>query len=587
MFASSRRSLARCVVNAGLALALAVMPLAACSGGSSAAGGTGSGSEAAADTAQYSSNDGAAELLSAAVTNDDGTVDLLDTSGMFTDRDLDSSYDESDVTATITLSDTGSTADGGGVTVDGGTVTITEEGVYVLSGSLSDGQVIVDAEDAKVQLVLSGVSIASSSSAGVYVRDADKVFLTLADGTENSVSATGSFVAIDDNNVDGAVFAKDTLVINGGGSLDVSCSEGHGIVCKDDLKLVSGSVTVNAYGHAVQAKDSVRIAGGTWNLTSQTDDGIHADNDEDTSQGWVFVAGGSLTITSAEDGINASCVFQMDGGSITVDAGDDGIHSDYDLVINGGSVDVTESYEGVEGSTITVAGGTVSVVSSDDGFNAAGVPSENNATEGGSWGFGDMAGFGYDETAWLLISGGTIYVDASGDGLDSNGDLTVTGGETYVSGPTSSADGAIDYGEGGTATITGGIVIAAGSSGMAENFDSGSTQGAALVTLSGNAGDTVTVTDADGSVLASYAPTKQYACVVVSAPGMITGGTYTVSNSSGSVEVTLDSVIYSDVQGGMGGFGGGDMGGQMGGQPGGDMGGQMGGGQQPTGGPGR
>ena len=166
---------------------------------------------------------------------------------------------------------------------------------------------------------------------------------------------------------------------------------------------------------------------------------------------------------------------------------------------------------------------------------------------------------------------------ASGDGIDSNGDIEVTGGELYISGPTSNGDGTIDCD--GSATITGGIVVAAGSTGMAENFGTASTQGSILVNLSGSAGQTITLKDSDGNILASFTPAKAFGCVVVSAPGVAQGGTYTIAAGSASTTVTMESLIYGS---GMGGFGG--MGGGMG-DP-----GNMGGGQQPpqggVGGPG-
>ncbi len=152
-------------------------------------------------------------------------------------------------------------------------------------------------------------------------------------------------------------------------------------------------------------------------------------------------------------------------------------------------------------------------------------------------------------------------MDSGGDGLDSNGDIYVTGGEIYVSGPTSSADGALDYEN--SAVISGGIVVAAGAAGMAENFSSSSTQGAMMVSVSGSAGSTLTLTDSDGNVLVTWESNKSYACVVISCPELTVGSTYTLTVGSSSTEITMTSLIYS-ASGGMSGFGG-NMGGNMGG----------------------
>lgn len=410
-------------VTAGLALALLVpLSLAGCS--------------ASADTA---SGEAATETASSTAATSTGAGMLVDAASLFSDRDLDPNYDEVD--ATIALSDEGSTADGDGVTVDGSEVTITQGGTYVVSGTLSDGRLVVDVgDDEKVQLVLDGATVESSGPCALYVRSADKVFLTLAEDSENVLSATGADADEDGRTVDGAVFAADDLTINGSGSLEVSSAEGHGIVGKDELTLVSGTVTVSAARHAVQANDSVAVAGGSWTLTAGTD-GIHCENDEDETLGLIFVAGGELSIAAGSDGFDASGVLEIDDGTITVAAGDDGVHAELDAAVCGGTLVVTESYEGLEGSTVTICGGSVDITSSDDGINAAGEPTDDltsaeGADGGAHWpmGGGDdpMAA---DDTAWVLISGGVVAIDAEGDGIDSNGDLTITGGEVYVTGP--------------------------------------------------------------------------------------------------------------------------------------------------------
>ena len=547
--------LARTAITAGLAFALGVLPLVGCAAtetenlASTAASSISTASTLAASSIEIS------DVAEAAIVADDTTTSALVESGLFTERDLTGSYDADDVMAIITLSDSGTSVSGAGVTVDGSTITITEAGTYLIRGTLSDGQIVVNAaDDAKVQLLMEGASISSSGAAAIYVANADKVFLTLEAGTENYVSASGTAVEYDGSTVDGAIFSKDDLVINGTGTLEVTSAAGCGIVAKDDLKLAGATVTVDAYDHAIDANDSVRIASGEWSLSSATADGIHVSNSDDASEGWVYIAGGTTSIVAATDGVDASATFTMDAGTLYVSAGDDGVHAEYDVVINDGTVAVAKSHEGVEGSTITVNGGYVLVVADDDGFNASGDPNSS---------VNDMAA---DSTAWLLISGGVVEVQSQGDGLDSNGTMYITGGEVYVSGPTGAGDGSLDTGDGAEAYITGGTVIAVGSTGMAESFSASSEQGSILVSLSGNAGDTVSVYDSDGNLVASYTPASAYACVNVSVAGMAAGETYTISNASSSVTVTLTGTTYSDVQTGMGG----DMGG-MGGM-GGDMG---------------
>ena len=562
-----RSTYARRGATVGLAALLAMVPLGGCATSSSAE----------AQTAATAATTAASE-------QDSSAAHLLQATERVSDRDQDPSYDEASA-CYVTLADGASAADGSGASVDGNTVTITAGGTYVLSGTLSNGQVVVDAGDEKVQLVLDGANVSCEGSAALYVRSADKVFLTLADGSDNALCSTGEFVQADDEiNVDGAVFSKDDLTVNGGGSLTVSSETGHGIVCKDDLVLVSGTVSVTAADHAIQAKDTVTVAGGTWELAAGTD-GIHCGSDDDAdAEGSVLVMGGTVSVTCDSDGFDATGTLEVDGGQVSVDAGDDGLHSDAALQVDGGTISISECYEGLEGATVTVNGGDIDLTSSDDGLNATGydddsstsssgdagdvaggdVPASGNAAAGGGAAAGGDAPSGngmpaggmgggaddYVSSAQIYINGGTLRIQAGGDGIDSNGDLTVTGGETYVSGPTSDGDGSLDYA--GSASVSGGIVMCAGSSGMAQNFGDASTQGTMLVSASGSAGDKISLADSDGNVLASFTAQTSYACVVVTAPGIEAGKTYTLTYGDQTTTVEMDDTVYSDVTGGMG-----------------------------------
>lgn len=525
-------------------------------------------------------------------------ITYLNADDMFTDRDKEVGYDEDTATA-ITLSDDASSCDSSSVTISDNTITITDEGTYLLTGSLSDGQVIVDADDKKVQLVLDSVDINCDTSAALYVKAADKVFVTLASDSENTLSNTNDFVAIDDNNIDAVIFSKDDLTLNGSGTLTVTAKYGHGIVSKDDLVITSGTYQITAAKHALSGQDSVRIADGILTLNAGTD-GIHSENTDDDAKGFIYIANGDISITADSDGFDAEETLQVDGGNIEVYAGDDGLHSDDDLIITAGTINVTKSYEGLEGMTVTIEDGDISVVSSDDGINASGdgtsgessqggtppeKPDDSDSTEdrpeppngfdkndnssadsnsdsnsdskpadlpdgnagrgdgnGGPGGDNSGPGGGMEEATdynLIQISGGKIYINASGDGIDSNGNLTVTGGEIYVDGPTSGGDGALDCS--GTALISGGTVIAVGSSGMAENFDSSSAQGSMITTVSDSmiTGD-ITLTDSEGNTIVSYSPSKEYSSVVISCADLKEGETYTLVAGDTSTSVSLN-----------------------------------------------
>lgn len=208
-----------------------------------------------------------------------------------------------------------------GVSISGNIITITKEGTYVLSGALSEGQIVVNADSAKVQLVLDNADITCASSAAIYVKNADKTFITLAEGSENILMNTAEYEAIDDNNIDAVIFSKDDLTLNGKGTLTINSEYGHGIVSKDDLKLVGGTSNITAKNHALSGKDSVRIAAGTYNLTSGKD-GIHSENADEEEKGFVYIASGDFTIESTGDGIDASYVVQIDDGDFDITAGD-------------------------------------------------------------------------------------------------------------------------------------------------------------------------------------------------------------------------------------------------------------------------
>lgn len=271
---------------------------------------------------------------------------------MFTERDLDVGYDESsavkinlaDDSTTVTVGDdteadaseTNETkAASSGVSISGNIITISKEGTYVLSGALSEGQIVVDADSAKVQLVLDNVDITCASSAAIYVKNADKTFITLAEGSENILMNTAEYEAIDDNNIDAVIFSKDDLTLNGKGTLTINSEYGHGIVSKDDLKLVSGTYNITAKNHALSGKDSVRIAAGTYNLTSGKD-GIHSENADDDEKGFVYIASGDFTIESTGDGIDASYVVQIDDG-------------DFDITAGGGAENATKTHNDMPG----------------------------------------------------------------------------------------------------------------------------------------------------------------------------------------------------------------------------------------------
>lgn len=486
-------------------------------------------------------------------------------------------------------------------------VTITDGGVYVLTGTLTDGRVLVNAPGADVTLVLQNTDITCVDSSALYIYKAASVLVYLPDGTASTLTDgssyddSDSFSSADDEEPNACLYAKSDLIIAGGGTLTVTGNANNGITGKDTLKIEGTAVNVAAANHGVNGKDCLVLKQANVTVTSGGD-ALRATNDSDSTLGCILIGASALTLTAGEDGIQAETTLTLfdttgtitsgdgssaslagdtsakgikagtditvrsgsytldcaddgihangnvtvSGGTFTITTGDDGVHADDTVTITDGTLEISQCYEGIEGQTIDISGGTIDIVSSDDGLNAA----------GGT----DQSGFGDSSDCSITISGGTIRIDTSGDGIDSNGDLNVSGGEIYVSGPTSDSDSALDYDS--TATVTGGTVVAAGYSGMAQNFGANSTQGSILLTCQSASTETIRVTDASGNVLAEFTPAKAYTCVVVSTPALTQGSTCTVTMGGQSTDVTLESLIY----------GSGGMGGGMGGQPGGGMG---------------
>lgn len=507
-------------------------------------------------------------------TSTDSSAQGIDVSNMFSDRDKEIGYDEENSTV-IKLSDDSTTCDSDAVQISGNTVTIIDEGTYILSGTLTDGMVIVDAEDTdKVQLVLDGVDITSAESAAIYVREADKVFITTASDSQNTLTNGGTYTAIDDDNIDAAIFSKSDLTLNGAGSLTITAKAGHGVVSKDDLVLTSGTYQIDAASHGLSGKDSVRIASGSYTIVSGKD-GIHAENADDTSLGFVYLADGAFDITSDGDGISAGNWLQADGGVYTVKAGggsenvqkSDGewqfgpgqqtestdtteedtvsmkaIKAAGELILKGGKYSLDSADDTIHSNAnITISDGEFTLASGDDGIHA------DSAT---------------------TISGGTIDITESYEGIEGLS-IDITGGETYVSGPTNDGNSALDYN--GTGTVTGGIFIAAGSSGMAENFGDSSTQGVMMVTVNSQAaGSAVSLSDSSGNELVSWTPEKEYTSVIISCPEITTGQEYTLTTGSDTTQITMDSIVYgsgSGMGGNPGNGGGPGNGGDMGQKP--------------------
>ena len=518
----------------------------------------------------------------------DEDAEAYEETAYFTANDLNGDWDASNATATVTLSGGSAKVSGNGAYFYDGDVVITGAGYYVFSGTLTDGSIIVDAYDSsKVFILLDGVELYCSDDACLRVEQAQKVFLTLAKGSENRMESgeTYSDEALGDN-TGGVIFTHDDLTVNGSGSLDIVANYKHGVDANDDLK----------------------------------------------------ITGGTITIACPQDGLHVNDSFRFANATLTIAAGDDAIHSDTDIYIESGTLLITECYEGVEAPIIEVAGGDIMIYPTDDGFNANGGGSGFGGMMGGGMmggGFGrrgeasdgetsgsetgerpdfgafdgeapdfsEMFGDGEmpeppdwsgsdgerpetpemdarqsadasadeDTETYIRITGGNIMIinenAQDADGLDSNGSIYIEGGTILVSLNGNGSNNALDYGSenGGVAEISGGTIIAAGGASMAESFDDTSAQPSIAYATGAAAGTAVTLKDAGGSVLLSWEIPCSFTYLTLSCPDMALGETYTLAIGDSEEEITLEEIVTTlGESSGMGGFGGGMMGGGFG-----------------------
>ena len=521
------------------------------------------------------------ERLGVAVLADGDSVNSTD-SAYFTRNDRDGAWNTPDA-AKITLLGDHARVFGGGAYFYDGDVVIAQPGRYLVSGTLDDGSIVVSAEaESKVWIRLDGADISCSDDACLRVDQADKVFLTLAEGTENSLTSGAEFSeeAVADNR-SGAIFSHDDLTINGGGSLRVLSQYRHGIDVNDELVITGGSIDVDAPGDAIHVNDGLRVENAVLSLHAG-DEGIDLRAEDSllyiasgsleivsTGAGVKCAAdmlteGGTLDIRSEADGVHTGGSFCMADGALRIASGDDGVHADRAVAVAGGSLTVSECYEGIEALTIDLSGGDVTLYPSDDGLNANGGAGFGPPSDSGDAG-------AEDEETWVHISGGSLTivnnVARDADGIDSNGNIRISGGRVYISLSSNGSNSAIDFGSesGGTCEISGGEVVACGSYMMAEGFSSSSTQCSILYNISYGvaAGTELSLEDAEGRVLLRYTPPCAFSSVSLSSPKMKLGETYTLVIGEKEEQITLSeiSASYGDVK--SDGFGGNMNFGQM------------------------
>ncbi|MBN2980993.1 carbohydrate-binding domain-containing protein [Cohnella algarum] len=594
----------------GITLLCAILA-AGCSSNASSSDAGASSAAASAEAVQTSEAGASAATAQLAALHLDDQVEY--------DEDDESTAWSEDGSTMITLDGSGASVAGAGAAADGSVVTIAEAGTYVVSGTLDDGQLAVNVPDEVVHIVLNGAEIHNSDGAAIHVVEAGKAVITLQEGTENTLTDGETYADTSEDAPTAALYSKGDLTINGAGKLTVQGNGNDGITGRDDLKIVSGEIVVEAADDGILGRDLLAVKAGTIAVTAGGD-GMKSSNDADAGKGVIAIAGGTFDIAAGGDGFQAATSlliadgsfaivsgggsaaaapqtgadnggfspqrsqtaaqtgtadtetaettsakglkaaadiviaggsFQIDaaddavhsnanvsisGGQFSLATGDDGIHADASLAIGGGAIDIAESYEGIEGSDIAIAGGEIRLVASDDGINVAGGNDESAAGgRGGPDSFSSSGGT-------LTITGGYLALDASGDGLDSNGSIVMSGGTVLVNGPTMNGNGSLDYN--GTFEQTGGLLVAAGSSGMAQAPSEDSSQRSVMMTFPGalEAGTLVTLANSQGEPVVSFAPAKSFQIVVISSPDLTEGETYAFYTGGTSTGAETDGL---------------------------------------------
>lgn len=457
----------------------------------------------------------------------------IDASEYFSNKDYVTDYADEDL-KTITLADDASStsADSEDVTISGNVITISAKGYYVLSGELSEGQIILNNDDdEKFHLILDNVSISNSSAPAILVSNADKVFMTTAEGSVNTISSDVDGEA-DEN---AAIYSHDDLTLNGLGTLTVTASSAHGIKSSDELTITSGTYNVTAEKNCLRGKDSVAIADGTFNLNAGTD-GIHSENNDNEEKGNVYIIGGDINIA----------------------AGDDAIHAEKTLTIYDGDIDISSSYEGIEGQNIYIGGGDISVRATDDGVNCG------DGTGGGT---GEVVNVDTQSSITFTMAGGSLYVNSDADGIDSNGYIWINGGEIVIDGPTDFRESAIDFDADCYFNV--GTVIGIDASENLETFSNYSTQGNIMYCLdnTASANTLVTLKDSSNVELMSYTPSKEFSTISFSSSDVVVGETYTLTVGDDEYTIKMETTAFTNyVESNSGGMPGGD-GGPVGGGP--------------------
>lgn len=475
------------------------------------------------------------------------------------DEDKVSSWDDS-TASHITLGSQIS-SDSSSVEISGSTVTITKAGTYVISGNVTEGNIIVNTTDkGTVRLILNNASISNTTTAPIKVLDAKKVILTLADNTTNTITDSSRLSTEEDYSA--AIYSKEDLIINGNGTLNVNAGYRNGIKSTDDCIIVSGTLNITSTEDGIIGKDLCGIVAGDININAGSD-GVKSTYDTDTTKGNVIIEGGNITIKASNDGIQAENILVINDGTINIKTNNGAADTTQTHIDNmdmgrGGfgfnnnkttttTDDTSESRKGIKaGNMLIINDGDITIDSDDDSVHCNSVIYIYGGTINAATGDD-----GVHADDLLTVNGGTINITQCYEGLEAD-DIVINDGDISVV----SSDDGINSSD-GSITINGGTVMAFGSSGMLE-IPKGASNGACIVTAftSVSGGSKYTLSDSNGNEILSYTPSKAYAAAIVYSDKITTGNTYNITAGSTTLSIEVTSDVTSNVSSGFGGAGG-------------------------------
>lgn len=490
--------------------------------------------------------------------------------------------------------------DGNGATYRNKTLTISSGGIYTLSGTSLDTNIVVSANNGNVTLMLNNVSLTSKETAPIYVKKAKLVTITSVEDTENYLIDSSNYTNTDNDEINAVIHSKADLILNGSGNLTIEANYNNGIVGKDNIEITDNHIFITSKNNGIKAKDSIKIENANIKVKA-SGNGIKAYNETKKNSGTMELINSSIWIEAEEDGLEAiSSLSIKDGtyeiktgggnensstkdtwgtwgnmedneasakgikadgdikiksGTLNIDSSDDAIHSNSLITVSNGMISISSGDDGIHADdTLTIENGDINIEKSYEGLEASTIYLKDGTVHINASDDGINAAGGSDSSSMnrkganmftsdgskIEITGGYYVIHADGDGIDSNGDIAMEDGTLIIEGPTDNGNGAIDYN--GTYNMNGGTLIAVGSSGMAEAPSNSSKQNSMKVSFSTQKANTTIQIASNNKPLLTFAPSKNYSSLVYSSASLTKNETYTISFGENS-SLSTDGII--------------------------------------------